>query len=61
MSMKEGREIADRFIKKGLLADNAKLYYNHFSHNGGQVYDELIERAKKYGFKVAYDGLEISL
>lgn len=61
MSMKEGREIADRFLKKGLFSDNVKLYYNHFSHNGGQVYDELIERAEKYGFKVAYDGLEITL
>lgn len=61
MSMAEGRGIADRFIKKGLLADNAKLYYNHFSHNGGQIYDELVERAKKYGFEITYDGLEIIL
>lgn len=61
MSMAEGRGIADRFIKKGLLAENAKLYYNHFSHNGGQIYDDLVERAKKYGFEVTYDGLTITL
>ena len=61
MSMAEGRMIADRFIKKGLLSDDVKLYYTHFSHNGGQIYDDLVVAAKKYGFEVAYDGLKISL
>lgn len=61
MSMAEGREIADRFTEKELLSEKAKLYYNHFSHNGRQIFDELCERAKKYGFDVAYDGLEIEL
>ena len=61
MSMEEAKTIADRFAKKGLLNKNAKLYYNHFSHNGGQIYDDLVERAKKYGFEVTYDGLSLTL
>ncbi len=59
MSMLEGRKIADRFLAKGIIDQNTKLYYTHFSHNCKMVYDELKESAKKYGFEVAYDGLEV--
>ena len=62
MSMAEGREIADRFRDRGILADDATLYYTHFSHNGGMIYDDLRKVAReKYGFDVAYDGLEIEI
>lgn len=61
MSMSEGRRIADRFISHGLINDNAMYIYNHFSHNGGLIYDELVEAAKGYGFDVAYDGLAIEI
>ena len=62
MSMSEGHRIADRFAKKGLLKENAILYYTHFSHNGKMIYDDLVKAAKdKYGFNVAYDGLTITL
>ena len=61
MSMSEGKSIADRFYKRNLLKDNAKLIYTHFSHNGQATYDDLVVAAKKYGFDVAYDGLEINL
>ncbi|MBP5210110.1 MAG: MBL fold metallo-hydrolase [Clostridia bacterium] len=60
MSMEEGKVIADRFRSRGLLADDVRLYYNHFSHNAGQTYDELVKRARRYGFFVAYDGLEVT-
>lgn len=62
MSMSEGRRIADRFEKKGLLKSDASLYYTHFSHNGKMIYDDLKKAAKnKYGFNVAYDGLTVSV
>ena len=62
MSMSEGRRIANRFAAKGLLKENAILYYTHFSHNGKMIYDELTKVAKsKYGFNVAYDGLALTL
>ena len=62
MSMSEGRRVADRFLKKGLLKEDTLLYYTHFSHNGGMIYDDMKELAKqKYGFEVAYDGLTVTV
>ena len=62
MNMAEGRSIADRFKKKGLLADDVQLYYTHFSHNPGYIYDDLVEIARdKYGFNVTYDGLVLEV
>lgn len=62
MSMSEGRAIADRFIKKGLVNEHTLLYYSHFSHNGKMIYDDIKEVAKqKYGFEVTYDRLTIEL
>lgn len=62
MSMSEGRKIADRFREKGLLKESTLLYYTHFSHNGGMIYDDMKSIAKqKYGFEVAYDRLTINL
>lgn len=60
MSMSEGRAIADRFAEKGIIDRNTILYYNHFSHNCGMIYDELTVAAQKYGFEVSYDGLEVN-
>ena len=59
MSMSEGKAIADRFREKGIIDADTKLFYNHFSHNCGMIYDELVTAAEKYGFGVTYDGLEV--
>ena len=60
MSMAEGRQIADRFAKLGLIDESTLLYYTHFSHHCGMIYDELKLAAQKYGFRVACDGLEVA-
>lgn len=62
MNMAEGKTIEQRFRKKGLLAEDVKLYYTHFSHNPGYIYDDLVEIARdKYGFNVTYDGLVLEV
>ena len=61
MGMSEGKAIADRFQACGLIDENTKRYYTHFSHNGGMIYDELVEAARKYGFEVTYDGLVLDV
>ena len=62
MTMSQGREIADRFLQKGIIDDKTKLYYTHFSHDCKMVYDELQVVAKeKYAFNVAHDNLEIEI
>jgi len=45
----------------GIMDENTKVFLHHFSHNGGAVYDDLVTIAAKYGFFVAYDGMEINL
>ena len=59
MSMSEGRRIADRFLKAGIIDEKTLLYYTHFTHHCGMIYDELVVAAKKYGFEVAHDGLDV--
>ena len=31
---------------------------NHFSHNGGLIYDELVQAVQGLPYTVAYDGME---
>ena len=62
MSMSQGREIADRFLAKGVIDDKTKLYYTHFAHGCKMTHDELEKRAKeKYGFNVTHDGFSIEV
>lgn len=61
MSMSEGRAIANRFARKGIIDTDTQLFYNHFSHNCGMIYDELVVAAEAYGFSVTYDGLEVEI
>ena len=59
MSMTEGKSIADRFEALGIIDEHTVRYYNHFTHHCGMLHSELEEEAKKYGFRVTYDGLEV--
>ncbi len=43
----------------GNVDDGTVIVVNHFSHNGVPCHDELVAAAAKYGFIVAYDGMEI--
>ena len=48
-----------RLREEGLADDKTVIVINHFSHNYGQVYDEMLEEAERHGITVSYDGLEI--
>ena len=62
MSMKDGRAIADRFKARGVIDENTKLYYTHFSHGCKMTHDELVKVAKEeYGFNATYDGLRLEI
>ena len=60
MSFGTNLKTAERMKKEGLIDGNTAIVLNHFSHNGGQTYEEMLEVAKKQNLIVAYDGLEIS-
>lgn len=59
MSLKSNLETVDWMRENRLIDEKTVIVLNHFSHNGGQTYDEMNEEAQKYGVTVSYDGLEI--
>lgn len=54
-------EVIKRMEETGLVDDKTVKVVNHFSHNGGQTYDEMRAEADKHGIVVSYDGLEIEV
>lgn len=50
-----------RMESLGLVDGKTVKVVNHFSHNGGQTYDEMVAEADKHGVTVSYDGLEIEV
>ncbi|MGQ9731825.1 MAG: MBL fold metallo-hydrolase [Candidatus Zipacnadales bacterium] len=45
----------------GALTPNARAIATHFSHNGGALYDELVEFFAPHGIEVAYDGMIVEV
>lgn len=54
-------DVIKRMEDLGLADGNTVKVVNHFSHNGGQTYDEMKAEADKHGITVSYDGLEIEI
>ena len=55
----------DQYIKalrdNRLLNENCLIYATHITHDGNPLHNELEQILDKYGYKVAYDGMEILL
>lgn len=56
MGLSAARETYDRLQQLGCVSGSTIAYVNHFSHNGGKIYDELLPLAAAEGFQVSYDG-----
>lgn len=57
---------ANRFIEhikrmkdENLLADNARIFATHISHEGNPTHNELSKYSSQFGYEIAYDGLVI--
>lgn len=51
----------EQMIEMG-TADEATLFIaNHFSHNGGLLYEELVEALSPHGIEVSYDGMVVEV
>lgn len=61
MGLSTASEVADRLRQIGCIDDRTRLVLNHFSHNGGPTYDELLAEAQAAGFEVAFDGMAVDL
>lgn len=52
-------EMIAELRRRGAVTDKTKLVATHFSHNGGLMYEELVETFLPHGVMVAYDGMVI--
>lgn len=59
MSLQTNLEVRERLLREGIADEKTIFVANHFSHNGGQTYDEMVPEMAKHGIVVSYDGLEI--
>lgn len=60
MCIQTNLEVLDRLKEINVVTPNTIYVINHFSHNGGATYDELVAAAPKE-FIVGYDGLSIEI
>ncbi len=58
MGLTACKDVKDRLLKKN-ADENTIFYLHHFSHNGRFIYEDLVPVAKKLGFNVSYDSLEV--
>lgn len=61
MGIESCKEVRQRLLDTGKCDEHTIFCVNHFSHNGGATYDEMVAEAKEHGFEVPYDGMEIIL
>ena len=59
MSLDVNIMLFDELKEHGIIDDKTIKVSNHFSHNGGAVYDEIDPIAKENDIIITYDGLEI--
>lgn len=53
--------LRERLSQLGIADENTVCCVNHFSHNGGLIYDEMRPAAEKLGFLTAYDGMTLDI
>jgi len=56
MGLPDAAEVKNRLGALGCIKPGTKIVLNHFSHNGGDYYDRMVELAVPYGMDVSYDG-----
>lgn len=61
MGLNACKEVRERLEKIGCVTDDTVFYINHFSHNCGHTYAELVPIASRHGFEVSYDGCEVQI
>jgi phosphoribosyl 1,2-cyclic phosphate phosphodiesterase len=51
----------DRLAEAGLLRPGARIFANHFSHNGTPAHGDLVRHLDGSGIEAAYDGLMVEI
>lgn len=53
--------VRNRLLEMGICTPETRFVLNHFSHNGGMVYDRYAPLAAEQGFTVSYDGMAVEV
>ena len=53
--------VRERLIEMGVCGADTQFILNHFSHNGGMVYDKYAPLGAEQGFTVSYDGMAVEV
>ena len=59
LSFNNALTVIERMKKQGNVDGKTVLIVNHFSHNGGDTYDDMVQLTKPHGIITSYDGMEI--
>ncbi len=59
MGLPDNRVVVDELREAGALDEGSIIIVNHFTHNCGQLHEELEKEVENDGFIVAYDGMII--
>jgi len=54
-------ETINEMKKRNIIDKDTKIFASHISHEGNLKHDEFVLFANKYGYDVAFDGLEIDI
>jgi len=55
------REYIDRMRNELIIDDNTLIYATHISHEGNDMHEVMEAEAQKYGYHIAFDGMQIEL
>ncbi len=61
MGFVDNVKVVEKLKAQHTIDAHTKVIINHFSHNGGMLYDELMEKGKQYGIDVSYDGKVVEI
>lgn len=52
-------EMKKRLEEIGVITDKTICVVNHFSHNNGQLYEDMQNHSEKFGILTSYDGMKL--
>lgn len=53
--------VKERMTREGIINENCNFVLTHFSHNGGVLHEEMVERVSPHNFIIAFDGMELKV
>lgn len=59
MGIPDNIVVKEKLLELGAADGHTLFIVNHFSHNGGLLYEELAERTAQHGMQPSYDGMTV--